>query len=318
MRVARTSPPRCTESSRRCRPRDRCRNSNCGFQDALWTVSICRTTTAWPRSAPSRRRARSPTETIPNYLIGIGVIGLTVTCSIAGLVLVRRTVSLEVLQSNHEVASAKFQVMGTLYAVLIAFAVVIVWQQFQSAGATVAHEAAKIANLYRDAGEYPEADRVRFRRQLLAYADAVASEEWDAMASGGESERAREEYNKLWDIYREIRPRDLADIATANETLRRMNELSENRLERLLHSNASIHPALWVALIAVGALIIAFSYFFGTRNLASQILMTTFFSGTLGLILFVIIVLSHPYKGYGRVSPEPFVNMLTRLRALTP
>jgi len=231
---------------------------------------------------------------------------------------VRRAVSLEVLQSNHEVAAAKFQVMGTLYAVLVAFAVVIVWQEFQSAGATVAHEAVKISNLFRDAGEYSEADRVRFRRQLLAYAEAVVSEEWDAMAAGGESQWAREEYNKLWDVYREIRPRNLGDLATANETLRRMNELSENRLERLLHSSASIHPALWIALIVVGALIIAFSYFFGTTSLVSQILMTTFFSGTLGLILFVIIVLSHPFKGYGRVSPEPFVQMLARLRAVTP
>jgi len=38
----------------------------------------------------------------------------------------------------------------------------------------------------------------------------------------------------------------------------------------------------------------------------------------LGLILFIIIVLSHPFKGYGRVSPEPFVHLLVRLRALTP
>jgi len=270
---------------------------------------------------PARRRApqgRQPTETVPNYLIGIGVIGLTTTSAVTGLLLVRRAVSLEVLQANHEVASAKFQVMGTLYAVLLAFAVVIVWQQFQSAGATVAHEAVKIANLFHDAAEYPEADRVRFRRQLLAYADAVVSEEWEAMAAGGESQRAREEYNKLWDIYREIRPRGLRDLATASETLRRMNELGENRLERLLHSSASIHPALWFALIAVGGLIIAFSYFFGTENLTSQVLMTTFFSGTLGLILFVIIVLSHPFKGYGRVSPEPFLHMLVRLRAIPP
>lgn len=270
---------------------------------------------------PARRRApqgRYPTETLPNYLIGIGVIGLTTTSAVAGLLLVRRAVSFEVLQANHEVAAAKFQVMGTLYAVLLAFAVVIVWQQFQSAAAIVAHEAAKLANLFHDAAEYPEADRVRFRRQLLAYADAVVTEEWDAMASGGESERAREEYNELWDIYREIRPRNLSDLATANETLRRMNELGENRLERLLHSSASIHPALWFALITVGGLIIGFSYFFGTESLTSQVLMTTFFSGTLGLILFIIIVLSHPFKGYGRVSPEPFVHLLVRLRALTP
>ena len=168
---------------------------------------------------------------------------------------------------------------------------------------TMRSESARIADLFRDAAEYPEADRVRFRRQLLAYAEVVVSEEWDAMAYGGESQRARQEYNKLWDIYREIRPRDLSDLPTAIETLRRMNELGENRIQRLLRSSASIHPALWFALITVGCLIVAFSYFFATRKLASQVLMTAFFSGTLALIVFVIIVLSHPFKGYGRISP---------------
>jgi len=255
-------------------------------------------------------------DSVPNYLIGIGIVSLTVTCSIAGLLLVRRLVPLDVLQSNHEVAGAKFQVMGTLYAVLLAFAVVIVWQQFQAAGTTVVVEAAKIADLFRDAAEYPEADRVRFRRQLLAYAEVVVSEEWDAMAHGGESQRARQEYNKLWDIYREIRPRDLSDLPTAIETLRRMNELGENRIQRLLRSSASIHPALWLALITVGCLIVAFSYFFATKKLASQVLMTAFFSGTLALIVFVIIVLNRPFKGYGRISPEPIVQVLVRLRSL--
>jgi len=101
-------------------------------------------------------------DSVPNYLIGIGIVSLTVTCSIAGLLLVRRLVPLDVLQSNHEVAGAKFQVMGTLYAVLLAFAVVIVWQQFQAAGTTVVLESAKIADLFRDAAEYPESDRVRY------------------------------------------------------------------------------------------------------------------------------------------------------------
>ena len=255
-------------------------------------------------------------DSVPNYLIGIGIVGLTVTCSVTGLLLVRRLVPLDVLQSNHEVASAKFQVMGTLYAVLLAFAVVIVWQQFQAAGATVVLEAAKVADLFRDAAEYPEADRVRFRQQLLAYVEVVVSEEWDVMAYGGESQRARQEYDKLWDIYREIRPRNLSDLPTAMETLRRMNELGENRIQRLLRSSASIHPALWFALVTIGALIVAFSYFFGTRKLGSQILMTAFFSGTLALIVFVVIVLNRPFKGYGRISPEPIVQVLVRLRSL--
>ena len=36
-------------------------------------------------------------DSVPNYLIGIGIVSLTVTCSIAGLLLVRRLVPLDVL-----------------------------------------------------------------------------------------------------------------------------------------------------------------------------------------------------------------------------
>ena len=73
---------------------------------------------------------------------------------------------------------------------------------------------------------------------------------------------------------------------------------------------------MWFALITVGGLIVAFSYFFATRKLSSQVLMTAFFSGTLALIVFVIIVLNRPFKGYGRVTPQPLIQVLSRLRSL--
>jgi hypothetical protein len=33
-------------------------------------------------------------------------------------------------------------------------------------------------------------------------------------------------------------------------------------------------------------------------------------------ILFVIIVFGHPFPGYGRISPEPFVRTLPQFRSL--
>jgi hypothetical protein len=104
---------------------------------------------------------------MPNYAIALVLIGVAVASSVAGLLVVRRLVPAAVLQPQHDVASPKFQVIGTLYAVPLAFVVVVVWQQFQSASVTVDVEATKLSDLYRDAEEYPEAERVRLRRQLV-------------------------------------------------------------------------------------------------------------------------------------------------------
>jgi hypothetical protein len=248
---------------------------------------------------------------MPNYAIGLVLIGVAVASSVAGLLVVRRLLPPATLQAHHDVASAKFQVIGTLYAVLLAFVVVVVWQQFQAASVNVDVEATKLSDLYRDAAEYPEVDRVRLRRQLRAYAEAVVADEWGAMARGGESARAWAEYDQLWKVYRGLRPRDVTEVATAIETLQRMNELGEARNLRLLHSRASIHPVLWAGLITVGALTIGFGYFFGTQ-LRAQVAMTAVFATAIGILVFIIVVLAHPFRGYGHIAPDPFVRALAR------
>jgi Protein of unknown function (DUF4239) len=251
---------------------------------------------------------------MPNYAIALVLIGVAVASSVAGLLIVRRFVPAAVLQPQHDVASPKFQVIGTLYAVLLAFVVVVVWQQFQAASVTVDVEATKLSDLYRDAEEYPDAERVRLRRQLRAYAEAVVADEWDAMARGGESTRAWVEYDALWKVYRALRPRDVTEVPIATETLRRMNELGEARNLRLLHSRASIHPVLWAGLISVGVLTIGFSYFFGTQ-LRAQVVMTAIFSAAIAILVFIVVVLAHPFRGYGRISPDPFERDLARWSA---
>jgi hypothetical protein len=254
--------------------------------------------------------------TVPNYLLGIVIIAFAVALAIAGLLLVRRLVPLEVLESHHEVAGAKFQVMGTLYAVLFAFVIIVTWQQFQEVSMAVDLEAITLADLFRDAAEYPEATRVRFRSQLRTYAEIVVADEWEAMGRGEESRRAWEEYDKLWDIYRQLRVSDFTGIALQIETIRRMNELGEHRRLRLLHSKAEIPPVLWFSLAVGSMLTVSFSYFFGTKRLGSQLLMMALFAGGLALLVVIIVVLDQPFKGYGRISPEPFIQVLARFRLL--
>src|SRR5262249_48660843 len=69
--------------------------------------------------------------TLPLWLSAVILIVPTTLLATAGPFIVRRYVEVNQLRTNNEVAGFKFATVGVLYAVLLAFAVVVVWQQFK-------------------------------------------------------------------------------------------------------------------------------------------------------------------------------------------
>ena len=60
---------------------------------------------------------------ISGFIIGLLMVASTVGVAILGLLLVRRLVPLDLLQMHHEVGGYIINVMGTVYAVILAFVV---------------------------------------------------------------------------------------------------------------------------------------------------------------------------------------------------
>ena len=75
---------------------------------------------------------------LPLWLSGLLLVGLPTVLAMFGPILVRRYVTLEKLEKNNEVAGFKFAVVGVLYAVLLGFAIIVVWERFSDAETNVA------------------------------------------------------------------------------------------------------------------------------------------------------------------------------------
>jgi hypothetical protein len=77
----------------------------------------------------------------PVWVSAIVMIVVPTLVAMAGPIVVRKYVSLERLSTNNEVAGFKFATVGVLYAVLLAFVVIVVWEKFSDAEADVSREA---------------------------------------------------------------------------------------------------------------------------------------------------------------------------------
>ncbi|WP_102126520.1 DUF4239 domain-containing protein [Deinococcus planocerae] len=235
----------------------------------------------------------------------------SVLASLGGMLLVRRSVRLSTLEEHREVAGFVYAVIGVVYAVLLAFVVIVAWEEQGEARARTEQEANALADLYRGARAFPPEARTALREDLRGYAETVVGREWPALSRGEASPETQRAYDRLWEGYLRLSPRTAYESVWYTQALERLNDLGDERRLRLLSGQSRLPGLMW-AVLWVGALVtVTFSYFFGVRSVWSQGLIVLSLSGTIALILFLVLALDRPFSGVIRVGPEAFEQVVT-------
>jgi hypothetical protein len=246
-------------------------------------------------------------------LVGMAVTIACIALALVGLWMVRRSVELSALQDHHDVAGFFIGVLGVIYAVLLAFVVIVVWEAFEDAKAVVDAEANYLTDVFWLAGGLPDGDRERVQDAARNYARAVIDDEWERMSDGEESPAAHAALDGLRGIYVDMQPAPGSEERIYQESLRRMSDLSDSRSSRLHDSTTGVPHIMWVVLILGGVITVVFTYFFGAKSLAAQSLMTAGLTAMIVLVLYLIAVIDHPFRGGLSVDPDPFESALVEM-----
>jgi hypothetical protein len=247
---------------------------------------------------------------LPASLLGFCWVAIVVVISVGGLIVFRKAVSHTRLENANAVSGQVFQLAGVLYAVLVAFVVVVVWEQFGDAEDATDSEASAIADLLRDSTAIPPAYRLEVRQSLVAYTEDVINDELPRMRRGEVIEEESEHMTALWDSFLKVQPESRNEIAFFDHDIVKLNDLSANRKLRVSTGQSAIPGELWVLLIGGGAVVMAFTFLFGTRDLLVHACAVALTAGLMGFVMYLIFALEHPFVGALSVKPDPYVNVL--------
>jgi hypothetical protein len=223
-------------------------------------------------------------------------------------VLIRRWVGIETLVKNNEIAGFKFATVGVIYAVLLAFSVIVVWEKFNDAQTSVAEEAGATAALFRYAeGKEPEA--LALRAALVNYLKTTIDEEWPAMGLESEAHGVTAALNKLYSALA-LNQSGARDTADMSEVFRQIDQVTAARRIRLHLATGLVPDVIWIALFSGALLTVGFTLFFGSENLLAQVSMTGVLSLLVTLGLVVIISLDHPFTGPVYIHADALATVL--------
>jgi hypothetical protein len=249
--------------------------------------------------------------TQPLWLSGLILVALPTLLAMTGTILVRRRVGLDRLSANNEVAGFKFAVVGVLYAVLLAFAVIVVWEKFSSAESIVAQEAGAAATIYRLSDGIGTGPGTAVRDGLTGYIRAVITEDWAAMERGGASPVVTRALDGIYAAVLTFSPGvDQRGGALLSALLQQLDTLTQARRARLVLASGIVPGIVWLVLLAGAVLTVGYTLFFGAENLRAQALMTGALSALVFSGLLVIVAIDHPFAGSVRVLPEALAAVL--------
>lgn len=250
---------------------------------------------------------------VPGVPLALLIIFGSVLLAMSALLITRRYVPLHKLVLHNDVAGFIYATLGTIYAVLLAFMVVVSWENFDITTRNIEREANYIGDLYRDSEAFSPEFKASVRSSLDKYVDAIVNEEWPLLAKGERSMHVQDISTGIWKLYAAYRPGNETEKIFFEESVRRLNDAGELRRQRILDAQSGIPGALWLVLITGGLVTVFYTCFFGTENFGAHLLMTSMLTAVIAFIFFTVLAFDFPFTGSVRVSPQPFVRILDSL-----
>ncbi len=241
-----------------------------------------------------------------------GLLLITLTCVIvacAGHVLVRRSFAKADFLEHNEVAGFILAVVGVLYAVLLGFMTVVVWEHFSQSQERAQAEVDAATDVWRFGELLPAREAARIRYDVARYAIVVGSDEWPKMRDGKSSAAAQKLILVLFTDVARIQVTDAQRSNLQNQLFERVQVVADLRRHRINDVGSTVAPIIKLGLVLGAIVLVCFLYLFGLKNFRVQLIMTGATAAMIGILFSLIVLLDYPFRGDVTVSPDRWFEL---------
>jgi hypothetical protein len=260
---------------------------------------------------------RSRLLTLSNAAQQILIVGSTIVAAFLIAMTCKLFFDAGKLSANTDLIGAVYQVLGTVYAILLTFTLWGVWQKFTLADNAIQDEAYTLLDLVHVLEIETSWKMIPIRKTALKYIETVLTNEWPKLKNINseiiKNNEARCVSLELIEVVHNIDPQNARESVLFSKTLTLLSKWLDARRTRILIARGNSAKALWPLLITGAAVLFSFNGMFvaETNEIWSTLLFG--FSLVIGLTFYLIFTLDCPFAGYPEVDSTPFEMALNVL-----
>jgi hypothetical protein len=203
--------------------------------------------------------------------------------------------------------------LGILFALLVGFIAVEVWNNFDKAKLAVATEASALRAVVLLSGNFPDEQKKRIYALIDRHIEESINKEWPAMSHRRatlSTLRANALIEALKDVL-SLKPADDTERTAQPEIMKALETAMDARRQRIVVSQSSVGTVKWAGIVLQAlCTLIAIAMVHSDNRLACAIAMTLFATG-IALSLLLIAAYSQPFTGEISVKPDLLRQVVT-------
>jgi hypothetical protein len=224
----------------------------------------------------------------------------------------RRHIKIKILRSHNEVTGFLFLAIASFYALLLSFIVLVVWDQANETHTNASKEGSSALGLYCDIKYYP--DTLGSKKLMAVYIDFVYNvidEEFPNMEVMKLSRKTPESFNRVFFEMEHLDPKTPFKIQLVAEMFHHLNELSTYKGLRTASIETEIPSPMWLAIIIGAIITIVCAMLLDIEHNRMHVILNSLLGAVIGMFLFIIIILDHPYAGSNGIKPKSYKQIFT-------
>ncbi|WP_293891274.1 DUF4239 domain-containing protein [Flavobacterium sp.] len=220
----------------------------------------------------------------------------------------RKYVKISPKQKHNEAVSYIFAIIGGFYALLLGFVVFMVWGSSDNAQIDTSYEGSSAIAFYRDINYFPSKTEILpIKTAYMKYVHTVIEHDFPAMEKMEPLDKnSRTALNKVFLLVGKLGMKN----AYSAQILNQLNELSMRRSLRQVNNSSSIPFEIWIPLLLGGIIVMIFALLLDVESLRIHLLINTLLGAFIGLVIFIIVQLDHPFTGDMKIEPNEYKTIL--------
>ena len=249
---------------------------------------------------------RTLLNTVPITVIMVAAVCLTVAVMALAVWLVRRTVPATRDGFHAEISAPMLGVVAAVFGLLLAFVIIIAYQNFLEADDNASREAAALSSIVRDSAAFPEPGGSNVRRAVGAYVRSVVEDEFPQMREGTDSDVARGTLDDVFAAFRTVEPTTPEQTAFYDDAVRQLNETLDARRNRIESAVGGLPWDIAALILFSSLVVVAYSVLVGSPNYWFHLLGPAAIASVVAVALVVLVDLSYPFSGDFAIPPDDF------------
>jgi len=253
---------------------------------------------------------------VPAAVLLFFALAIAIGAAGTGQAYVHRRFGKEDFIAHNQVGGIIIGVAGTLFAVVLGFLTVVVWQQYTQARQVVVSETSAATDAWHTVIGLPSPVRNRVRADMAQYANVMINREWPDMRRGTFDLEAAMIVMDAIDAVGSFAPTSTGEANAQMAALQQLGALHDARQQRIAINHSGVSWFEWLVLLISATCIICFCWLFGLRSRRVQLLMTSTVVTIVVSTLVLLFELQYPFRSDVGIGPDAWRDAVVHIHEM--